>query len=237
MQQQKIKVSLVDDHALFRRGVADIIQHSHEYCVLAEYPSGQAFLQQWKSQYPDILLLDVQMPHESGLEILKIIRKTDQRLKVIMLTACEDADVLMSALQFGANGFMPKDVLPETILENLHQVCKGQTILHNRGINVLAQQLRNTPTNIDQQSTLASIEVKPSEDLSILNGLTSREKDTLFLIAKGLNNKLIARELGISDGTVKVYVKNLLWKLNVSSRLEISVWAHEHLQLSMRTLN
>lgn len=220
------KVSIVDDHALFRRGVADIIRQEQGYVVLAEYASGADFLQDLPEQYPDVLLLDLQMPNESGLEILKHIRQTDQELKVIILTACEDEQVVIDAIQLGANGFLPKDTLPEVILQKLHDVLDGQIILHGQGVNILARQVRRVQPQLSETESW-EIDQQEQQDLA---DMTARERETLLLIAKGLNNKLIARELGISDGTVKVYVKSLLRKLNVHSRLELSVWAHQHLK-------
>ncbi|MBJ9984714.1 response regulator transcription factor [Acinetobacter sp. S40] len=221
-------VSIVDDHALFRRGVLDILRQSGRYQVLAEYASGREFLGQMQQVYPDLLLLDVQMPDESGLNILREIRKTDQRLKVVVLTASDDAQIILEAIQLGANGFLPKDTLPEVILSNLNDVLNGQTILHGQGITILAHQLR---LNSHEATELLSESPELMDDHHVLfSEMTMREQETLLLIAKGLNNKLIARELGISDGTVKVYVKSLLRKLNVHSRLELSVWVHRHLK-------
>ncbi len=211
------KVSIVDDHALFRRGVADIIRQEQGYVVLAEYASGADFLQDLPEQYPDVVLLDLQMPNESGLEILKHIRQTDQELKVIILTACEDEQVVIDAIQLGANGFLPKDTLPEVILQKLHDVLDGQIILHGQGVNILARQVRRVQPQLSETESW-EIDQQEQQDLA---DMTAREKETLLLIAKGLNNKLIARELGISDGTVKVYVKSLLRKLSVHSRFGI----------------
>lgn len=229
MSMPNYTVSIVDDHALFRRGVLDILRQSGYYQVLGEYASGKEFLAQMQQDYPDLLLLDVHMPDESGLNILREIRKTDQQLKIVVLTASDDEQIVLDAIQLGANGFLPKDMLPEVILSNLQDVLNGQTILHRQGITILARQLRLnhhvlTDTSMEMTESL-------DDNHALLSEMTMREQETLLLIAKGLNNKLIARELGISDGTVKVYVKSLLRKLNVHSRLELSVWAHQHLKI------
>lgn len=218
-----IRISIIDDHALFRRGVADIIRDSSMFEVLNEYACGHDFLNEYESCCPDILLLDIQMPKISGIEVLKALQMKSKSFKVVMLTACEDEQALLDALRYGAHAFLAKDTLPEVILEHLQQVYAGKTVLQDRSIDILAQQFRQPQT----QKTL-TIETAHT-DTSWLNEMTQREQETLKLIAKGLNNKLIARELGISDGTVKVYVKNLLRKLKVHSRLELSVWFHQHL--------
>lgn len=220
-----IKVSIVDDHALFRRGVADLIRETASFELLNEFASGHDFLETLSEQCPDILLLDIQMPQISGLEVLKQLNQANYPLKVVMLTACEDEQALLEALRYGAHGFLAKDTLPELILSHLKQVYAGHTILQERSINILAQQFRQAPPI--QAATLSQ-----PRNAELLQDITQREQETLRLIAKGLNNKLIARELGISDGTVKVYVKNLLRKLNVHSRLELSVWVHQNLNVS-----
>lgn len=225
------KVSVVDDHALFRRGLVDILRQSGEYEIIAEYSSGKCFLENMQiDSYPELLLLDVHMPDESGLSILKKIRQIDQEIKVVVLTACEDDDIILDAIQSGANGFLPKDTLPEMMIAHLREVLKGQTVLHGAGITLLARLLRQIPQHTQSPLQIQQHQ-KLEEQSQLLSDMTAREQETLLLIAKGLNNKLIVRELGISDGTVKVYVKSLLRKLNLHSRLELSVWAHQHLKI------
>lgn len=225
------KVSIVDDHALFRRGVAELLQLSGQYQILAQYSSGQALLEDIQYHYPDLLLLDLQMPNESGIDILNTIREHDQQLRIVMLTASDDDQQIIEAMRLGANGFLSKDTAPDEILLRLHQVLHGQTALNQHGINVLAQQIRQQPVIKNVSDLDRPIQGNSNHELRVLQEITQREKETLLLIARGLNNKLIARQLGISDGTVKVYVKNLLRKLNLHSRLELSVWTHQHLNL------
>lgn len=222
----KFAVSIVDDHALFRRGVADIIRQSADFQVHKEYSSGLDFLTELPHADIDVLLLDVQMPEITGIEVLKQIRDQQAHFKVIILTASLEDSIVLDAIRYGANGFLPKDTLPEDILLKLQQVMQGEIVLHANGIHVLAEQLRHSaPLAAAPQLDKTVLETQRK----LLSEMTQREQETLRLIAKGLNNKLIARELGISDGTVKVYVKNLLRKLGVHSRLELSVWVHQHL--------
>jgi two-component system, NarL family, nitrate/nitrite response regulator NarL len=219
-----IQVSIVDDHALFRRGVADIIRHSDKFNLMNEYHSGENFINVYEDACPDILLLDIHMPEMSGIEVLKVLNTRHHNIRIVMLTACEEEEVLLEALSLGAHGFLAKDTLPHEILENLMQVNSGKTVLQEWSINVLANQFRGMSSR--------AISSKNKGDRNFLDNITQREQETLKLIAEGLNNKLIARKLGISDGTVKVYVKNLLRKLSLHSRLELSVWAHKNLNLS-----
>ncbi|WOE32459.1 MULTISPECIES: response regulator [unclassified Acinetobacter] len=223
----KFAVSIVDDHALFRRGVADIIRQSNQFLLHKEYACGRDFLVELDENRSDLLLLDVQMPEITGIDVLQQIRKSNHDLKVIMLTASVADEIILDAIRYGANGFLPKDTLPDEILNQLKHVINGKTILHADGIDVLADQFRqqNIQATAQQQKSITTIQ----QQQKLLAEITLREQETLRLIAQGLNNKLIARQLGISDGTVKVYVKNLLRKLNVHSRLELSVWVHRHL--------
>ncbi len=217
MHSNPLSVVVVDDHPLFRRGVVELLNDSDEMRVVAEYDNAFALLDNLEEVYPDILLLDLQMPEKSGLELLKQIRECDDQLKIIIITACTDQDKLLEALRFGANGYLQKDTPPDDILAHLLAVAEGKVALNVDAITSLATHIRE---NHARQS---------SHHHAALDEMTERERETLSLIARGLNNKLIARELGISDGTVKVYVKNLLRKLNMHSRLELAAWAHKNL--------
>jgi len=217
MNERELTVVVVDDHPLFRRGVVELLNDSEELTVIAEYDNGFTLLDNLEGNYPDILLLDLQMPDKSGLELLKQIRECDNELKIIIITACTDQDKLLEALRYGANGYLQKDTPPDEILNHLISVASGKIALNVDAITSLASHIRENH------------EEEASQSNETLAELTERERETLFFIAKGLNNKLIARELGISDGTVKVYVKNLLRKLDMHSRLELAAWAHKNL--------
>ncbi|MGH1538928.1 MAG: response regulator [Arenicella sp.] len=216
MIDRKISVVVVDDHPLFRRGVVELLNETEELTVIAEFENGADLLVALDDIYPDILLLDLQMPDQSGLELLQEIRNSDHELKIVILTACEDQEKLLDALGHGANGYLQKDTAPEDMLNQLLSVMDGNIALSEDGVTVVAQHLRRKHEE----------ETRQTQD--ILTDMTDREKETLYLITKGLNNKLIARELDISDGTVKVYVKNLLRKLNLHSRLELAAWAYDN---------
>jgi two-component system nitrate/nitrite response regulator NarL len=217
MSDTPITVVVVDDHPLFRRGVVELLNDSEEMTVIAEYDNAEALLDNIDNTYPDILLLDMQMPGKSGLGVLKQLREHDNQLKIIIITACNEQDKLLEALRYGANGYLQKDTPPDEILSQLMSVLHGNVAMNAGAITSLASHLRE---NKEEEDTPNS---------AILSHLTDRERETLFYIARGLNNKLIARELGISDGTVKVYVKSLLRKINLHSRLELAAWAHRNL--------
>jgi two-component system nitrate/nitrite response regulator NarL len=217
MNEHLIKLVVADDHPLFRRGVVELLNDSEEMEVIAEYDNGFSLLENLDQNYPDILLLDLQMPGKTGLELLRDIRQHDNDLKILIITACDEQEKLLDALRHGANGYLQKDTPPDEILGHLLRVAEGKVALNIDAITSLATHIREDQ---QQQTSIGN---------KMLSELTERERETLLHISSGLNNKLIARELNISDGTVKVYVKSLLRKLNVNSRLELAAWAHQNL--------
>jgi len=217
MISSPISVVVVDDHPLFRRGVVELLSDSEEMTVIAEYDNAFSLLENIENTYPDILLLDMQMPGKSGMDVLKRLREHDDNLKIIIITACTDQDKLLEALRYGANGYLQKDTPPDEILAHLLSVVKGNVAINTGAVASLANHIRVHHEETNNQGN------------EVLAHMTDRERETLLFIAKGLNNKLIARELGISDGTVKVYVKSLLRKLSLHSRLELAAWAHNNL--------
>jgi len=217
MSESTTSVIVVDDHPLFRRGVVDVLNESDNFEVIAQYDSAQQLLDKIDSLAPQLLLLDLQMPETSGLDVLKLLRKDRSDLKIIILTACSDQNMILDALKFGANGYLQKDTPADQIISYLKSTIDGQIALNPSAVTMLASHVREEQVEQSQQ---------PNQ---LLASMTERERETLFLIADGLNNKLIARELGISDGTVKVYVKSLLRKLDLHSRLELAAWAHQNL--------
>jgi two-component system nitrate/nitrite response regulator NarL len=159
------------------------------------------------------------MPDMSGIEALKALRPQLTDTKIVMLTVSMDSQSLMEAISIGADGYLLKDTDSEQILDHLSAVLAGKIAIDESAVTLLAQGIRT-------QGQPAPTQREPENHEDILNELTERERQTLELISKGLSNKLIARELGISDGTVKVYVKNLLRKLDLHSRLELAAWNH-----------
>lgn len=219
MSIQAISVVVVDDHPLFRRGIVDLVDDSEEMQVIGQFDDAFSLLDNLAKLNPDLLLLDLQMPQMSGLETLKHIRQQTQfdALKIIMITACSEQEKIFEALRFGADGYLQKDTPSDEILSKLVSVLNGQVALNAEAVTTLASHFRQSQINESKASN------------AMLDNMTERERETLFYIAKGLTNKLIARELGISDGTVKIYVKNLLRKLDLHSRLELAAWTHQNL--------
>ncbi len=219
------KVILVDDHPLFRRGVAELLQDSNRFEVIAEFDSPNGVLENIDRVRPDLLLLDLQMRESSGLELLQQIKQSGIDLNVVMLTASDDPAHLMDAFRFGADGYLLKDTSPAQMLERLDSVLAGHLSLDEDMLLLLREGLRQQN---DTPESATSGPLRASADDRWYEQLTERERETLLWISRGLSNKLIARELGISDSTVKVYVKSLLRKLDLHSRLELAAWVHNH---------
>ena len=221
------RVVVVDDHALFRRGLVDLLGDAPHLHVVAQYDNGESCLRQLGDDQPDLLLLDLQMPGFSGLDTLKSLPAAACQPRVVVLTASADSAHLMEALRLGAQGYLMKDTHPDDILTHLDQVLAGQVAMSGTTVTALARHIRSEDPPVTQvDSGYSRAAAAPTTPLP--PEMTEREHQTLSLIARGLNNKLIARELGISDNTVKVYVKSLLRKLDLHSRLELAAWYHQY---------
>ncbi len=219
--ENTIHTVIVDDHPLFRRGMVQLLKESPGFRVLADFDSALEYFDHTEELPADLLLLDLQMPDISGLDVLRRIKAINDEMRVVMITASDDSEDLIRAIASGADGYLLKDTAPDEMIGQLKSAMEGQVALNPSGVNILAEGLRNQTEQPAPAAPLADSADSTSE-------LTLREQQTLKLIVQGMSNKLIARELGISDGTVKVYVKNLLRKLNLHSRLELAAWAHNH---------
>lgn len=209
MNADSYRVLLVDDHPLFRRGVAQLIASQPDFEVVGEAASSDEGVSMAASLKPDLVLMDLEMRDSSGLDALKQIKGSGMDTQVIMLTVSDAEQDFVRAVRAGAEGYLLKDSEPEEILDKLRQAARGEAVFTEPLMGLLVGAMRGgTPT-------------PPTTD----ECLTARERQILQLIAAGKSNKHIARELNISDGTVKVHVKNLLRKLNLQSRLEAAVWA------------
>lgn len=208
--QNNYKVFLIDDHALFRKGVGQIIAAEPGFEVVGEASSGLEGLELAQQLQPDLVLIDLNMKGINGLETLRRFKQTELKARFIVLTVSDAEDDLLEALRSGADGYLLKDMDPAELCGNLKKVAEGMTVVQDSLTEVLKQAL------IDPSLHRRDDEVS----------LTERENEILQCLANGLNNKTIARELGISDTTVKVHIKHLLSKLKLTSRLEAACWAH-----------
>ncbi len=210
-----MKVLLIDDHALFRMGLGELLERRGIEVVAAEgdCERGIALV---GNLGPDVVLLDMRMPSMSGIEVLRALRERDARMPIVMLTTSRDEQDVVQSLQGGANGYLLKDMEPDALIDALEQIVSGQTVVAPELAGVLARAVQG-------ESAPPANEAAPQD----LAELTPREHEILCLLADGQSNKVIARNLGISDGTVKLHVKSILRKLQVHSRVEAAVIAVE----------
>ena len=212
-----MRVLLIDDHTLVRKGIEELLQ-SRGVQVVASVSSGEEGVRRARELSADIILLDVKMPGMTGIETLKQLRASGIATPVVMLTMSrEDAD-LSAALRGGAQGYLLKDIEPEDLVPALEAVLHGDNVVANEMVGTLA---RLVGSGAGAEREVRRLAAPFSE-------LTPRELEILERVADGLSNKMIARALEISDGTVKLHVKGILRKLGMRSRVEAAVTAVEH---------
>ena len=201
-----ITIVLADDHAVVRKGTREFLEGDETLRVVAEAGDGNQALALALEHKPDVLVLDIQMPGKSGIEVTRQARAQKMRCGILIVTAFDDAPYVKSALQAGANGYVLKTAEPEELIQAVHEVHEGQLVLDSN-LN-LAFASAPTPT---PSSTASRI----GRDV-----LTPREVEVLQLIARGLTNKAIAAELEISDRTVQGHIANIFEKLSAESRTD-----------------
>ncbi|WP_448565974.1 two-component system response regulator NarL [Thalassotalea ganghwensis] len=206
--EQQVAIMMVDDHPLLRKGLRQLIELEDELTIVGEASSGAEALAIVDDCDPDLITLDLNMQGMDGIETLRALRLKGVSSRILMLTVSDNDEDVLEAIRSGADGYLLKDMDPDDLIEKIKEATLGKMVISEKLTQVLASALR-----------------KPEKKGSnILSSLTSREYEILKLISKGLSNKLIARELDISDGTVKVHVKHLLKKLDLKSRVEAAVW-------------
>ncbi|MGV6852948.1 MAG: response regulator [bacterium] len=213
MSMAEIKVLMIDDHTLFRLGLEGLLRR-RAISVVGSVGDGRRGVRMAKQLQPDIVLLDMRMPEMSGVSVLRELRKEGLTMPIVMLTTSQDERDLVESLRSGAQGYLLKDMDPDALVSALRDILRGKTIV--------SPDLAPTLARVVQDDGAISPMPSPFENL------TPRELEILSLLAEGQSNKVIARNLGISDGTVKLHVKAILRKLDVHSRVEAAVIAVEH---------
>jgi two-component system nitrate/nitrite response regulator NarL len=208
-----VRVLLIDDHALFRVGLQGLLER-RGIQVVGAVGSGAEGLQLARESAPDVVLLDLRMPDLDGIEVLRRMRRGGLRVPVVMLTTSSNERDLVEALRGGAQGYLIKDMEPDELVSALQEIMGGKLVVAPDMTRALVSAVRGDSPAPPEHKLLAD--------------LTPREQEILRHLAEGQSNKLIARHLGISDGTVKLHVKAILRKLGVHSRVEAAVMAVEH---------
>lgn len=202
---------LVDDHPMMRRGIRQMLELEDDLQIVGEASHGEEALTLIEPLKPDLVLLDNNMPQMNGIETLRRLRAMHYTGKVLLFTVSDAEDDIRDALRLDANGYLLKDMEPELLIQYIRDALNGALVISPGLTRVMAQALRSPPRQADVE-------------------LTERERQVLKTNAGGYSNKVIGHKLGITEGTVKVHVKNLLHKLGLRSRVEAAVWAMEHLR-------
>ncbi len=205
--QSSIRVVLADDHAAVRKGVREFLEMSgtRSIIVAAEAADGAEAMRLIREHRPDVAVLDIQMPEQSGIEVTRAIRAERLPVGVLILTAFDDPPYVKAVLQAGANGYVLKTADAQEIVDAVHAVHEGQSVLDPAVTRKLMESLA---------------EPRAAAPESIVEPLTGRELEVLRLAAKGHTNKAIGAELSISDRTVQGHLAKIYDKLNATSRTE-----------------
>ena len=212
-----IRILIADDHPVFRQGLLAVFRNQPEFTIVGEATDGRQALELTKKLNPDILLLDLVMPHLTGLETLRELAGSSTPVRTIVLTASIEKEQVAQALQLGARGILLKDAPTEILLAGIRTVVNGQFWVGQNKVTDLVEILR---------SYLPAAEtVKASKQAF---GLTARELDVVSAIVSGFTNREIAGKFSISEQTVKHHLRNIFDKVGVSNRLELALFAINH---------
>src|SRR5919106_587601 len=208
-----LKVLIVDDHALFRRGLQMVLEQEPDIEVVGEAADGQEAIDKAQELMPDVMLMDVRMPKRSGIEAAEEIKDLMPHIKILMLTISDEEADLYDAIKAGASGYLLKEISTEEVADAIRSVWAGQS--------------RISPSMAAKLLTEFAAMSKRAEERQQLPAprLTEREMDVLKFVAQGLNNRDIAKEMFISENTVKNHIRNILEKLHLHSRMEAVVYA------------
>jgi NarL family two-component system response regulator LiaR len=208
-----IRVMLVDDHTMVRRGLATFLKVFDDLELVGEAADGETAVQLCGEVLPDVILMDMVMPDVDGATATRLIRQRFPTVQVIALTSFKEEGLVQSALQAGAIGYLLKDVLADELAEAIRAARAGQGTLSPQVIQIMTH-AADQPTPSDH-----------APDLALDLDLTERELEVLALLVTGLNNSEIAEKLVVSPSTVKSHVSNILAKFGVASRTEVAVAA------------
>jgi DNA-binding NarL/FixJ family response regulator len=207
-----LKVLLVDDHALFRSGVAGLLQRRDDFEVVGEARDGEEALAKAEELMPDVILMDIYMPRCDGLQATRRIKEILPSTKIVILTVSEEDHTLFEAIKSGAHGYLLKNIEPQDLFDMLRGVSQGEAPIS-----------RATAAKILDELAKRAHEEPASSQLK--DRLTQREREVLMLLTRGATNKEIAASLCISENTVKNHLRNILEKLHLENRVQAAAFA------------
>lgn len=208
MRNKKTKIMIVDDFALIRDGLKNLLELDGSMKVISEAQDGIDCLNKLNEKLPDILLLDINMPNKNGLEVLQEIRSNEIPIKVMILTMHNEIDYLLRAIEIGADGYASKNIKFEELKDAIDLIIHGESFIQKELLPLLNSKIE-----------------KKNEELDKIKSLTKRELEVLKNIAFGNSNREIATSLKISERTVKNHIFNIFKKIAVSDRTQAAVFA------------
>ena len=207
--KNKLKILIVDDHDIVRRGLAMLISRQEDLSVVAEAGTVAEAVEKARESVPDVVVMDIRLPDGTGIEACREIRDENNDIKVLMLTSYSDEEAVMGSIMAGASGYLLKEIRSQEIVDAIRTVGAGQSLL-------------------DPTVTASVLErVRRGKEEDVLAQLTEQEQKILELIAEGQTNRDIAGQINLSDKTVKNYVSNILGKLEVSRRSQAAAFLAE----------
>ena len=213
VSDEPIRVLIVDDHALFRRGLVMVLEQEKDIDLVGEAGDGAEAVNIAQETMPDVVLMDVRMPRRGGIEATSQIKALAPHIKILMLTISDEEADLYDAIKAGASGYLLKEISIEEVANAIRQVHAGQSMISPSMASKLLTEFATMVKKTDEKPAAA----QPR--------LTEREMEVLRLVAKGRNNRDIAKELFISENTVKNHIRNILEKLHLHSRMQAVVYA------------
>ncbi len=211
---RRIKVLVVDDHALYRRGVTAEVANQEGLEVAGEASDGLEAVQKAGEIVPDVIVMDLNMPRCSGLEATQALHTKMPQVNILVLTISENESDLFAAMKFGARGYILKSSEPEELVKAIFRVAQGEVIVSSLMATNLLTEFNNSVAGVEKEATS-----KTGTNLS------PREDDVLQLVAQGATNKEIADSLFISENTVKTHLKNIMEKLHLANRSQAAAYA------------
>ena len=211
---EPIKILLVDDHTLFRRGIAAVLANQEGMEVVGEAADGLEAIEKAKEVIPDVILMDLNMPRCSGLEATQALQAEMPQIKILVLTVSEMETDLFAAVKFGATGYLLKKAEPEEVIQAILHIARGE---------VIVSPLMATKLLTEFRELTAGAEREPADEANA--DLSPREGEVLQLVAQGATNKEIAESLFISENTVKTHLRSIMEKLHLANRSQAAAYA------------